>query len=71
MRASPWLLLSALTLSALALGACSPTQIVLRQPPSGEIGECRSPWPEPLLFLDNLEPCAQALEKQGYKRVLI
>jgi hypothetical protein len=60
-----------LSLLGLALAACSPTQIVLRNPASGEIAECRSGLPEPLLYLDSIEPCAKAFEQQGYHRVLL
>lgn len=67
MRSLAWLFMLFLFL---ALGACSPGMIVLRQPETGQLAECRATVPEALHVIPDTEPCAEGYEKQGYARLV-
>lgn len=67
MRSLAWLFMVFLSL---ALGACSPDMIVLRQPETGKLAECRATVPEAIHVIPDTEPCAESFQKQGYVRLI-
>jgi hypothetical protein len=54
----------------LAAAACSPGMIVMRQPQTGQLAECRTKWPEMLHVRADTEPCAADYQKLGYARMI-
>lgn len=59
-------LLLCLALLSFALAACSPTAIVLRNPKTGEIVECKSDLPLLLSVMGDVEKCAADYRQSGF-----